>query len=83
MGSLAQMLGVGTQEVQELVQSAITAVSILGGSMAYVSGYSAAWALKEGCDSQSLAHEINVGLGKGFVAGMPPAALVAMLEIWI
>lgn len=51
--------------------------------MAYMSGYRTARALNEGWDADAVAHAVNRGLGEGFVAGMPLAALVAMLEIWI
>jgi hypothetical protein len=44
-----------TGDVRELVESAVTAVSILGGSMAYFSGYVAAQALAEGDPPETLA----------------------------
>lgn len=77
------MVGIGVEEFQGAVQSAITAVSLLGGAMAYMSGYRAARARNEGCNSDGLAHAINVGLTEGFVAGIPVAAFVAILELWI
>lgn len=77
------MLGIGAEEFQELVQSAVTAVSILGGAMAYMSGYNAARALIEDRQPDTLSHAINVGLAEGFIAGMPLALIVTILEIWI
>lgn len=77
------MLGIGAEEFQELVQSAVTAVSILGGAMAYMSGYRAAWALIENHTPDTLAHTVNVGLAEGFIAGVPLAFGVTILEIWI
>lgn len=77
------MVGIAAGELQSVVQSAITAVSLLGGAMAYMSGYRAARARNKGCDSDTLAQAINVGLTEGFVAGIPVAAFVAILELWI
>lgn len=66
----------------ELVQSAVTAVSILGGAMAYMSGYNAARALAEEDSPEIASQSINEGLGKGFAVGFPPALLVSIIEAW-
>jgi hypothetical protein len=75
--------GMGTSEFSELVQSTITAVSILGGAMAYMSGYRAARAMSAGDPPESVAARINEGLGLGFVGGVPLAVLVLIIEAWI
>ena len=75
-------MGFDTTEFSALVQSAITAVSILGGAMAYTSGYHAARALAWDYPPELSSAYINEGLGLGFVAGFPLAILVLMIEAW-
>lgn len=67
----------------ELVQSAVTAVSILGGAMAYTSGYNAARALADEDPPEVAGQSINEGLGRGFAVGFPLAFLVSIIEAWI
>jgi len=73
-------MGIGAAEFSELVQSTVTAVSILGGAMAYMSGYNAAWALSGEAPPDQAAAMVNEGLGQGFVAGLPLAFLVLIIE---
>jgi hypothetical protein len=68
--------------LNELVQSAITAVSILGGAMAYTSGYNAARALAEEDPPEVAGQSINEGLGRGFAVGFPLAFVVSIIEAW-
>lgn len=75
-------MGIGSSEFGELVQSTVTAVSILGGAMAYMSGYHAARALAGGDPPELAAARINEGLGLGFSAGFPLAVLVLIIEGW-
>ncbi len=75
-------MGIETAEFSELVQSAITAVSILGGAMAYTSGYYAARALTGDDPPEVTGQRINEGLGAGFIAGFPLAILILIIEGW-
>jgi len=75
-------MGVEATEFSALVQSAVTAASILGGAMAYTSGYHAARALAEEDPPEVAAQSINHGLGRGFAAGFPLAFLVSIIEAW-
>lgn len=52
--------------VRELLEAVVTAFSILGGGMAYWSGFNAARALALGESHEQVAHSINEGIGKGF-----------------
>lgn len=73
-------MGVGTSEFSELVQATVAAVSILGGAMAYMSGYNAARALSDEIPPDLAAAMVNDGLGQGFMAGLPLAFLVLIIE---
>ncbi len=75
-------MGIGAAGLGELLQSAITAVSILGGAMAYASGFNAARALAEEDPPEVVGQSINEGLGTGFAAGFPLAILVSIIEAW-
>ena len=68
--------------LSELVQSAVTAVSILGGAMAYMSGYNATRAIAENDSPETASQRINEALGTGFAAGFPLALLVSIIEAW-
>lgn len=52
--------------VRELLEAVVTAFSVLGGGMAYWSGFNAARALALEESPERLAHSINEGIGKGF-----------------
>ncbi len=68
-------------DAQGLVEAAVTAVSVLGGAMAYFSGYAAAQAVMNGEPPEVLAHEVNGGLAQGFIAGSPLSVLALILEV--
>ncbi len=59
----------------------MASISVLGGAMAYCSGYLAAQALTERRSPEELAHLVNVGLGRGFIAGGPLAAWALIIEV--
>jgi hypothetical protein len=76
------MLSIGTGDARELLQAAVTAVSVLGGAMAYTSGHFAASALAERQPPDALSRRINEGIGLGFIAGWPIATVALIIEIW-
>jgi hypothetical protein len=67
---------------RELLEAAVTAVSILGGAMAYYSGYSASQAMAEGQPSEILSQRVNEGIGEGFTAGWPVAIVALIIGLW-
>ena len=77
------MLSVDTTGARELLEAAVTAVSILGGAMALTSGYSASQAMAESKPSDMLGQRVNEGLGEGFAIGWPLAVLVFIIGAWI
>jgi hypothetical protein len=72
----------GVNELRELVEAAVTAVSVLGGAMAYQSGYAAARALSEGLPPEAVSQQVNQGIADGFSLGSPMAAVALILLAW-
>jgi hypothetical protein len=76
------MAAINAEGFSELVDATVTAVSILGGAMAYTSGFAATQGLIERCDPAELAERINVGIARGFLVGAPVSALTLIIEGW-
>jgi hypothetical protein len=74
---------INPREVGELVDAAVTAVSVLGGVMACCSGYLAARALAEDRPPSLIAQRVNEGVGEGFLIGAPAAVVTLIIELWI
>lgn len=67
--------------IHELVNAAVTAVSILGGAMAGVSGYVASREVSRASPAEVLAEQMNKGLATGFNYGAPTAAIVFIIVL--
>lgn len=65
-----------------LLEAAVTAVSILGGVMAYESGLAAAQSVAEGQSAEVLGQRVNEGIAKGFVWGWPLSVLAFIIGLW-
>lgn len=77
------MFPIESGEANELIEAAVTAISILGGAMAYCSGYSASRAVSEEQPPEVLGRWINEGLAEGFSWGWPTAIVALIIKIWI
>jgi hypothetical protein len=77
------VLPIGPTEARGLLQAAVTAVSVLGGVMAFMSGYFATQTMAAEKPPNVLAHRINEGIGRGFAVGWPMAVSALIIEIWI
>jgi hypothetical protein len=66
---------------REFLEAIIAAFSILGGVMAYFSGYAAYRSLSEPTLT-NVADDVNQGLGEGFALGVPSAILALMIMGW-
>jgi hypothetical protein len=62
----------------ELLEAVIAAFSILGGGMAYFSGFNAAQALAHNGRPEFVAQRINEGIGEGFEL-MAPASIAGLI----
>jgi hypothetical protein len=67
---------------REFLEATVTAVSVLGGAMAYWSGYSASRAVAEGQAADLLSQRINEGLAEGFAIGWPMSIAALIIEAW-
>jgi hypothetical protein len=73
----------GVSEIRSLIENAVTAISIMGGAMAYESGLAATKAIAEGLAPPIVAQRINEGLGEGFSWGLPVAIFCLIVLLWI
>jgi hypothetical protein len=71
-----------TGNAGELLEAVIAAFSILGGGMAYFSGYNAAQALGQHRDPQFVAQRINEGIGEGFKLMWPMSIVALIIVVW-
>ena len=62
---------------REFLETLIAGFSVLGGFMAYSSGYAAYRTLAHDESASVVAHSVNEGIGEGFEAGVP-AAIAAL-----
>lgn len=76
------MLPFEASAAQNLLEAAVTAVSILGGAMAYESGLAAAEAVAESQTPEILSQRVNEGMAKGFVWGWPLSVITLIIELW-
>lgn len=64
---------------REFIEVLVSAVSVLGGFMAFTSGLEASKAVFAGRRPDKVAYEINKGLAYGFNFGLPAALIVCTL----
>jgi hypothetical protein len=65
-----------------LLEAVVTAVSILGGAMAYESGFAAAEAVAENQSAAVLGQRVDEGIAEGFVWGWPLSVIALIIELW-
>jgi hypothetical protein len=76
------MISLDGDIARELIETAVTAISVLGGAMAYWSGYSASQAMAEQQPSDALSNRINESIGEGFRVGWPMAIVAFIIGTW-
>jgi len=67
---------------KQLLEALIAGFAVLGGFMAYTSGFAAQSALEDDASPAELAHRINEGIGNGFATGAPFALVALMIMGW-
>jgi hypothetical protein len=76
------MLPAGANEIRTFIESLVTAVSVLGGAMAYESGLAAAKAMAENQPPEALSRRVNEALAAGFAWGRPVGIGAFILLLW-
>lgn len=76
------MTPIDPASAREFLEAIIAAFAVLGGVMAYFSGYAAYQGLAQGQSPSDVDHEINQGIGEGFTFGAPAAILALILMGW-
>jgi hypothetical protein len=76
------VLPIDAANTRDLIEAAVAAVSVLGGAMAYSSGYAATQAVAERQSSDVLGQRVNEGLAEGFLWGWPLSILALIIEMW-
>jgi hypothetical protein len=76
------MFSVDSESTRGLLEGVIAAFSVLGGCMAYLSGYYASQALAQGQPPEHLSQQVNEGLGLGFRFGYPLSIFTLMIMMW-
>jgi hypothetical protein len=75
----ARMAPVDLDSTREFLEAVIAGFSVLGGVMAYFSGFAASTAISQGRPPSEVAHKIDRGLAFGFNLGAPAAILALMI----
>jgi len=76
------MTPVDANGAREFLEAIIAAFSVLGGGMAYFSGYGAAQALAQGQTPETLAQWVNEGIGLGFRYLSPLSIVALIIMVW-
>lgn len=76
------MFPIESGDAGQLIEAAVTAISVLGGAMAYCSGYIAAQAVSEELPPEILGQRVNEGLAEGFTWGWPTAIVALIIKAW-
>jgi hypothetical protein len=75
------MAGTEIEVIRNLVQATVTAVSVLGGFMAVLSGYAASEAVSAEVPPAVVAEQVNRGLAIGFEWGTWTAAIAFIIVV--
>jgi len=65
--------------VRDLIEIAVTAMSVMGGVMAYSSGSAALGSVLAGEAPELLGEKVNRGLAWGFMIGLPTGTVTSIL----
>jgi hypothetical protein len=76
------MTATDAADARQLLEAIIAAFSVLGGSMAYFSGFAASLALKQGQPPDAVSHHINEGIAEGFELASPLSILALIIVVW-
>lgn len=76
------MIPIDPSAARELLEAFVAAFAVLGGVMAYFSGFEAFSAIARNQPPTAVAQSINEGVGDGFGLGAPAAIVALMIMGW-
>jgi len=76
------MSPVDPESARQFLEATIAALSILGGGMAYLSGYKSSEALAEGQPPEVIGRCVDEGIAVGFRASWPVSVVVLIIMVW-
>ena len=76
------MISIDPAVAREFLEGIVAAFAVLGGFMAYFSGFEASRAFAAGQAHELVAHRINEGLAFGFNLGTWAAIMALMIMGW-
>jgi hypothetical protein len=76
------MLPADPESARSLLEAVVAAFSVLGGGMAYLSGYYASQALAQGQSAEFVAQRVNEGLALGFRVASPASIIALIIMVW-
>jgi hypothetical protein len=76
------MIPADPESARGLLEGVIAAFSVLGGCMAYLSGYYASQALAQEQPLELVAQRVNEGLGFGFRFASPVSVIALIIMVW-
>jgi hypothetical protein len=76
------MTPVDAAAARDFLEAIVAAFSVLGGGMAYLSGYGGAQALAQGESPEVVAERINEGIAIGFRYLSPLSIVALIIMVW-
>lgn len=76
------MAPVEAESARQLLEAIVAGFSVLGGGMAYLSGYYASQALAQEQPPEFVAHRVNEGLAIGFRGAAPASIAALIIMVW-
>lgn len=70
------------ESARSLLEAVVAAFSVLGGGMAYLSGYYASQALAQGQSAELIGQRVNEGLALGFRVSSPASIVALIIMVW-
>lgn len=76
------MSAIDPSAAKDLLEAFIAAFAVLGGVMAYFSGFEAFSALASDQTPDIVTTSVNEGLAQGFAVGVPAGVIALMIMAW-
>jgi hypothetical protein len=80
--TVVEMTPIDTAGAREFLEATIAAFSVLGGGMAYFSGFAAARALAHEQSPEIVGQRINEGIAEGFELMSPLSIIAFIIVVW-